>query len=69
MRRMFAHWMMVKDVRRGIKRKGLTAVERERRISKNSLNFLVETINTAKTDIAAQLLTTYIEKFFKYANL
>lgn len=53
MRRMFAHWMMVKDVRRGIKRKGLTAVERERRISKNSLNFLVETINTAKTDIAA----------------
>ena len=53
MRRMFAHWMMVKDVRRSIKRKGLTPVERERRISKNSLNFLVETINTAKTDIAA----------------
>ena len=69
MRRMFAHWMVVKEVRRIIKRKGFTAIERERRSSKNLLNFIVGTINKVKSDTATELLTRYILKFFKYANL
>ena len=52
MRRMFAHWMVVKEVRRIIKRKGFTAIERERRRSKNSINFIVGTINRVKSDTA-----------------